>query len=249
MFHMGRAWRVLRPFARELGRRLTEAGTLSEPDDVFYLRTGELTRAVRAIVSIEALTKRGFGEEWPHGARVPGLDERGTARRALRAARRSLVPPTHIPAAPVWARQRQQDKTSAEGNELKGAAVSRAASRRRRASSCRPPSSARCAPARYSSVRPRRRRGRSYFHWRGGWSRTSVACLHMGPSCAGSTGFRGCWGLGTRLRGSRMGRQFRWTAVMASLRCTTGRTKIRQAIDRQVRSTLSVGRTLSMSRM
>lgn len=124
MFHMGRAWTVLRPFARELGRRLTEAGTLSEPDDVFYLRTDELTRRVRAIVSIEALTKRGFGEEWPHGARVPGLDERVAPRRALRAARRFLVPPTHIPAPPVWARQRQANKPAVEANELKGAAVS-----------------------------------------------------------------------------------------------------------------------------
>ena len=124
MFHMGRAWTMLRPFARELGRRLTEAGTLSEPDDVFYLRTDELTRAVRAIVSIEALTKRGFEEEWPHGARVLGMDERVAARRALRAARRSLVPPTHIPAPPVWARQRKTDKAPVEANELKGAAVS-----------------------------------------------------------------------------------------------------------------------------
>ena len=124
MFHMGRAWTVLRPIARELGRRLTEAGTLSEPDDVFYLRTDELTRAVRAIISTQTLTERGFGEEWPHGARVPGLDERVAARRALRQARRFLVPPTHIPAPPVWARQRQPDKTAVEAHELSGAAVS-----------------------------------------------------------------------------------------------------------------------------
>ena len=124
MFHMGRAWTVLRPIARELGRRLTEAGTLSEPDDVFYLRTDELTRAVRAIVSTQALTERGFGEEWPHGAHVPGLAERVAARRALRQARRFLVPPTHIPAPPVWARQRQPDKTAVEAHELRGAAVS-----------------------------------------------------------------------------------------------------------------------------
>lgn len=35
-----------------------EAGTLCDPDDVLYLRTDELTRALRAIVSIEALTPR-----------------------------------------------------------------------------------------------------------------------------------------------------------------------------------------------
>jgi len=53
MFELGRAWTVLRPFARELGRRLAEAGTLHEPEDIFFLTTDELGRAVRSIPTIE----------------------------------------------------------------------------------------------------------------------------------------------------------------------------------------------------
>ena len=42
-----------------LPRPSNTSEALFEPDDVFYLRTDELTRAVRAIVLIEALAKRG----------------------------------------------------------------------------------------------------------------------------------------------------------------------------------------------
>ena len=48
MFYMGAAWPTLRTLARELGQRLTDAGFLAEPEDVYYLDSAEITAAIHA---------------------------------------------------------------------------------------------------------------------------------------------------------------------------------------------------------
>ena len=66
----------------ELGRRLAETATVSDPDDVFYLVTDELTRAIEA-------RKRGDA--------VPEFVNLTAERRELREARKRLHPPGTIP--------------------------------------------------------------------------------------------------------------------------------------------------------
>lgn len=77
LFHLGAGWPTLRRLALELGRRRVAAGTLADPDDVFYLQTAELERTV----------------DRP----APELREAASARRALREARKRLHPPGMIP--------------------------------------------------------------------------------------------------------------------------------------------------------
>jgi pyruvate,water dikinase len=48
LFYVGAAWPTLRRLALELGERLVEAGTLTTPDDVFYLQSAELIEAYNA---------------------------------------------------------------------------------------------------------------------------------------------------------------------------------------------------------
>jgi pyruvate,water dikinase len=48
LFYMGAAWPTLRRLALELGARLVTAGTLSAPDDLFYLETQEVVAACTA---------------------------------------------------------------------------------------------------------------------------------------------------------------------------------------------------------
>jgi pyruvate,water dikinase len=82
LFYVGAAWPALRRLAHELGRRLTAAGSLNEPDDVFYLRSDELTSASVARAD-------GLGS--------PELATLAQERRALREARKRLDPPVVVP--------------------------------------------------------------------------------------------------------------------------------------------------------
>ncbi len=82
LFYMGAAWPTLRRLALELGERLVDAGTLTTPDDVFYLKSAEL---------IEAYTAR---EECRMYA---DLGQMAGRRRALREARKKLHPPGMVP--------------------------------------------------------------------------------------------------------------------------------------------------------
>jgi phosphohistidine swiveling domain-containing protein len=82
MFYLYKAWPALRPLALELGQRLTDMGTISEPDDIFYLVTDEVNKAINANKNGKALHEY----------------VRLTAeRRELREARRRLHPPGTIP--------------------------------------------------------------------------------------------------------------------------------------------------------
>ncbi|MDG2072337.1 MAG: PEP/pyruvate-binding domain-containing protein [Pseudomonadales bacterium] len=82
IFYMGNAWILLRPFALELGRRLTDIGTVSQADDVFYLTNEELQQAIEACANDKAL---------------PELKEHAEARRHLRQQRQRLTQPAAIP--------------------------------------------------------------------------------------------------------------------------------------------------------
>ncbi|MDQ2654752.1 MAG: PEP-utilizing enzyme [Chloroflexota bacterium] len=82
LFFVGAAWPLLRRFARGLGERLARAGMLDAEDDVYFLDSSELQRAI---------TDRAAG--------VPRRDLAGVARerRDLREARKRLHPPAAVP--------------------------------------------------------------------------------------------------------------------------------------------------------
>jgi rifampicin phosphotransferase len=82
LFYIGSAWPALRRLVLELGRRLVEAGSLSAPDDAFYLETGELQAASEV---------RAAGQDRPDLAKL------GRERRDLREARKRLQPPAAVP--------------------------------------------------------------------------------------------------------------------------------------------------------
>ncbi len=82
MFYMGAAWPTLRQLAHELGQRLTAAGAITQPDDIYYLTRAEITAVLDA---------RASGQDVPEYAHL--VQE----RRKLRAARKLLAPPPTVP--------------------------------------------------------------------------------------------------------------------------------------------------------
>ena len=83
MFYMGSAWPTLRTLARELGQRLTDAGTIATPGDIYYLESTEITAAIEA---------RAGGQGAPEFVHLV------RERRALRDARKQLTPLPKVPA-------------------------------------------------------------------------------------------------------------------------------------------------------
>ena len=81
-FHFGYTWSVLRPMARELGGRLVDAGTLKRADDIYFLVTEKLNRAIEARA---------------RDAAVAELGDVAATRRELREARKRHHPPGTIP--------------------------------------------------------------------------------------------------------------------------------------------------------
>jgi len=82
MFYMGAAWPTLRKVAHELGQRLTDAGSLAAPDDIYYLESDEIMQAIDASAN---------------GQSVSEFIQLTAERRALREARMQLTPPAKIP--------------------------------------------------------------------------------------------------------------------------------------------------------
>ncbi len=123
MFHMGKAWTVLRPLAKELGQRLVEAGTLTCSDDIYFLTTDELARAIRTlVVATSRLAKLRPDVEIPKG--LPEYQQLTAERRQLREARRRLTPPMHVPGPPLWSPPADSDAPVENSDTLKGSAVS-----------------------------------------------------------------------------------------------------------------------------
>ena len=112
-FYFGYTWSVLRPMAFELGRRLVAVGTFVEPQDTFFLVTGELKRAIEA-------RKTSTG--------LPELGELAAERRELREARKLLHPPGTIPEEasniPSVRFKETQIRNDAGSDALNGFAVS-----------------------------------------------------------------------------------------------------------------------------
>ena len=81
-FYFGYTWRVLRPMAFELGRRMVDIGTFRAAEDTFFLVTEELREAIAA---------RQQGQARPEFGRI------AAERRELREARKRHHPPGTIP--------------------------------------------------------------------------------------------------------------------------------------------------------
>lgn len=81
-FRFGFTWSILRPMAFELGRRLVETGTFKQADDIFFLESDDIERAINAREQNEAL---------------PELAELAAERRELREARKRHHPPGTLP--------------------------------------------------------------------------------------------------------------------------------------------------------
>ena len=82
LFFLGAGWPTLRRLALELGRRLVRSGSLAAPDDIFFLETVELEKAIAARLS---------------GQSRPELVRLARERRELREGRRRLHPPAAVP--------------------------------------------------------------------------------------------------------------------------------------------------------
>jgi len=84
LFHMGLAWSTFRRLALELGRRLVAVGTFSRPDDVFYVTSEDLARAIGAKAC---------------GRPLSDLADKAAKQRDLRALRFRMDQPAAIPPA------------------------------------------------------------------------------------------------------------------------------------------------------
>lgn len=133
MFFMGKAWTVLRLFAKELGRRMVEAEMLTDPEDVYFLTVDELGRAVRVLVSGQRLKAFVSSKRFAHLAQderlnmdlsLPEYRQLTKERRQLREARRYLNPPEEVPGSPPWGWGMPHDVPKNDGNTLKGSPVS-----------------------------------------------------------------------------------------------------------------------------
>jgi len=113
MFYLTSGWPVLRLLALELGQRLVDVGTINAPDDVFYLVTEELTKAINA-----------RKENKP----IPEYLQLTAERKELREARKRLHPPGTIPEEasnnPGVAFKETQVKNDPSSDILRGIPVS-----------------------------------------------------------------------------------------------------------------------------
>ena len=82
MYYLYMAWPPLRELALELGQRLTNLGSLSEKEHIFYLVSEEINQAIEAGKS---------------GLAVPELVSLAEERFELREARKRLHPPGTVP--------------------------------------------------------------------------------------------------------------------------------------------------------
>ena len=82
MFYLYMPWPVLRSLALALGGRLVDAGSISVSDDLFYLFSEEINRAIAARKEKNA---------------IPEFQQLIAERRELREARKRLHPPGTIP--------------------------------------------------------------------------------------------------------------------------------------------------------
>ena len=82
MFYMGAAWPTVRKLAYELGQRLTDVGSISQPDDIYYLNSDEIATVMTARTNQQT---------------APDFVQVAQERRRLREARKQLTPPPKVP--------------------------------------------------------------------------------------------------------------------------------------------------------
>ncbi|MEE9238141.1 MAG: PEP-utilizing enzyme, partial [Thermodesulfobacteriota bacterium] len=113
MFYLTSGWPTLRLIALELGQRLVDVGTINIPDDIFYLVTEELTKAINARKEDKA---------------IPEYQQLTSERQQLREARKRLHPPGTIPEVasnnPGVAFKETQARNDPNSDVLKGIPVS-----------------------------------------------------------------------------------------------------------------------------
>jgi len=113
MFYLTSGWPVLRLLALELGEHLVDVGTFNVPEDVFYLVTEELTKAINARKENKA---------------IPEYQQLTLERRELREARKRLHPPGTIPEVasnnPGVSFKETQTKNDPNSDILRGIPVS-----------------------------------------------------------------------------------------------------------------------------
>jgi len=113
MFYLTSGWPTLRLLALELGQRLVDVDIINVPDDVFYLVTEELTKAISARKENKAIQE---------------YKQITTERRELREARKRLHPPGTIPEVasnnPGVAFKETQAKNDPNSDVLNGIPVS-----------------------------------------------------------------------------------------------------------------------------
>jgi len=113
IFYLTSGWPVLRLLALELGERLVEVGTINVPDDVFYLVTEELTKAINARKENKAIQE---------------YQQLTSELRELREARKRLHPPGTIPEVasnnPGVSFKETQTKNDPNSDILRGIPVS-----------------------------------------------------------------------------------------------------------------------------
>jgi len=112
-FRFGYTWSILRPMAFELGQRLVESGTFKREDDIFFLVSDEIEKAVEARKQNKAL---------------PKLADLANERRELREARKGHHPPGTLPAEvseiDAVSFKETQIKNDEASNVMRGFAVS-----------------------------------------------------------------------------------------------------------------------------
>lgn len=82
MFYLGSAWPTVRKLANELGQRLTDAGAIATPDDIYFLNSDEI---------MEVISARAAGQS------ITDLSKLVEERRALRESRKLLTAQPKVP--------------------------------------------------------------------------------------------------------------------------------------------------------
>lgn len=82
MFYMGAAWPTVRKLAAELGQRLTTAGSIADPDDIYFLQSSEIETALNQLAA---------------GQAAPDFSGLAQERRELQERRKLLTPLPKVP--------------------------------------------------------------------------------------------------------------------------------------------------------
>ncbi|MCP4360050.1 MAG: hypothetical protein GY796_18755 [Chloroflexi bacterium] len=82
MFYMGAAWPTLRQLTHQLGQRLTDSVAITQPDDIYYLTSAEITAVIEARANSHP---------------IPDYAQLVQERRSLREVRKLLTPLPTVP--------------------------------------------------------------------------------------------------------------------------------------------------------